>query len=1837
MTTLPAFRFRAARARRALGPLVLAATAVTCDAPTGVRRPVTIALAPQFSLTALDDFAGLAVDKVRLTAIRPPADTLARQTVNFSPDSAQVSARLSVQLSVPEQLLVTLELLAGTTVLFTGQQTVTVNPGLLTPAPPTPVTVGYVGPGAALATLTVGPRDTGITLGGELPFRASAADSAGQPVAQFYTAWRTGSTVHTIDATGRFRAGNARGTVWVVARTPNGVTDSTRVTVNPAPTQIQVVSGDGQSGTALGALAQPLVVRVLAADNLPVAGVPVRFEVSGGGTAAPALVATDTLGLAAAVITAGTLLGAQSVTVSAPGSPSVLFAFTVASPIVPALTLALPAGPLAIGGQAALQVKLNQPAPGGGLTASISSDSAAYVTVAAPGTVSFAAGDTMQSILLTGVAPGVSRLHATAAGFAADSLLVVVLPNIVVLQSGVTVAVGSSDTLHVQILPAAPAGGLAVTLASTDTAILRVSTPTVTIPAGQSDGTATVQGVAAGVAGVTATAAGYAQGGALVTVTSGGGVPAAMTKPAGDGQTAYVNDTVAIRPQVLVSDALGQPVPGVAVLFAVAGGGGTVTGATPTTDPNGLASVGSWTLGGTAGANTLVAALPAFPGVPPVTFTATGTLPPPNIVLAVFGSNVVGRARGGQLDIRLLQAAPAGGLTVTVTSDSTQFLTVGSFGSASATAGFAAGDTIRSLAVFGDSTRTGIARVRASAPGYTSDTLDIPVSQNLISLPATLNVPVSQSVSLPVQISSPAPAGGLPVTVTSSDPAVVTVTTPSVTVPAGQTLANATVQGAALGSATVTATNPNYAPFSTVASVTATLNITQTSLTLNASFGTPFTVQLESGGTPISAPAGGVPLTLTSANPACAAVANTAIEAGFVNTAVPVSYGGSATLPCSTYIVVAGPAGFTGDSVLANVQVQPLANVNVMNVGAGLQRGQTGALGAANHGGTTVRVTSANPSLFVVAAADSTPGAAFVDIPVLVNQTNFTFYVQALDTITADSAVIRAAAPGFVTDSAMVRVYTAVYDIIFLNASGTSRAADDVFQVRIGTPASPTGGISTEDVRRAGGAALAVTVVNDSVGVGTLVTSAGSSDSVTIPLVPRGSRTGGSVATGGVAFDYLAGGVTTVRARIAGLRGVTGSTATVTVTAPVVTPSAATIGAGLQRAASVSLTAAAVLGDTLTLVTSRPGVAMLSATDTAVGVDTLVVALAAGATGFTYYVQGVDTVTADSVTVTATVPGYTPGAAANIRVFRPVFDIIFLNASATSRTADDPFQVRIGTPSSPTGGISTEDVIRAGGAPRTVSVVNDSAGVGTLVTSGGPADSVTVAIAARQSRSPSTVATGGVAFDYLAGGVTTVRASIPGFRVLSTGSQTVTVSAPVVTASAVTIGAGLQRAASVSLGAAAVAGDTLRIAPSTTGVLLLSTTDTTVGNDTLVVALTPGVTFYTYYAQGLDSITADSVTLTATIPTYTAAAPAKARVFTAVYDIIFLNGSANSLTANDAFQVRIGTPSSATGGISTEDVIRAGGATRTATLTSSASTVAQLVTVSRTGDTATVPVAPRTSRSPGTLGTGGVELEYLTTGVTVIRADIPGFRAITTSLGDTVTVTAPTITVGAVTIGAGLQQSVSASLAASQHGGVNVVVKSLNPAVALIAPDATTPGADSIVVFLANGSSTVSYYVQGVESQAGAVTIRVSAPGFVDGSGTATVVQPSVDVIFLAASGSAAATADDPFQVRVGWSNVPNTSMSQEQAVRAGAPGPLTVTLGSSNPAAGLLKTTAGSPAGDSAVTVQIAVGQARSPSAVATGGVAFDFVGQGITFVLPAIPGYIAVPPGGYQVNVGP
>src|SRR5689334_661790 len=81
------------------------------------------------------------------------------------------------------------------------------------------------------------------------------------------------------------------------------------------------------------------------------------------------------------------------------------------------------------------------------------------------------------------------------------------------------------------------------------------------------------------------------------------GTPTQLLIAAGDNQKALVNTPVSGVVCVVVKDAANAPVSGVTVTWGNITGGGSLTGATQTTDANGVATLGGWTLGPAAGVN----------------------------------------------------------------------------------------------------------------------------------------------------------------------------------------------------------------------------------------------------------------------------------------------------------------------------------------------------------------------------------------------------------------------------------------------------------------------------------------------------------------------------------------------------------------------------------------------------------------------------------------------------------------------------------------------------------------------------------------------------------------------------------------------------------------------------------------------------------------------------------------------------------------------------------------------------------------------------------------------------------------------------------------------------------------------------------------------------------------------------------------------------------------------------------------------------------------------------------------------------------------------------------
>jgi adhesin/invasin len=124
----------------------------------------------------------------------------------------------------------------------------------------------------------------------------------------------------------------------------------------------------------------------------------------------------------------------------------------------------------------------------------------------------------------------------------------------------------------------------------------------------------------------------------VFSATAQAGPPVSMVAVSLTAQVAPAGSNVGDPPSVIVRDAAGIGVSGLAVTFTVTAGGGSVVGSPATTNASGIATLTSWRLGPASGLNTVTA---TAAGLPTVTFNATGSAGSPATVVAQAGNNQV--------------------------------------------------------------------------------------------------------------------------------------------------------------------------------------------------------------------------------------------------------------------------------------------------------------------------------------------------------------------------------------------------------------------------------------------------------------------------------------------------------------------------------------------------------------------------------------------------------------------------------------------------------------------------------------------------------------------------------------------------------------------------------------------------------------------------------------------------------------------------------------------------------------------------------------------------------------------------------------------------------------------------------------------------------------------------------------------------------------------------------------------------------------------------------------------------------------------------------------------
>jgi trimeric autotransporter adhesin len=808
-------------------------------------------------------------------------------------------------------------------------------------------------------------------------------------------------------------------------------------------------------------------------------------------------------------------------------------------------------------------------------------------------------------------------------------------PTMSFTGSPLTISAGSTGTLTLNLSTPAPAGGLTVNLNSSNTGVATVPA-TVSFAAGAASVPVTVTGVAAGgPVTITASASGLANATASVTVqvSRSIGVPALTSMGLGQSSAFTVTLSAAAPAGGLTVNLASSDTTKVTVPASVTIAAGATT---PATQPQvtgagiGSTSVTASAIGYTPGVGTVTVSAP--------TMSFTGS---PLIIVAGTTGNLTLNLAGGQ--------APAGGLTVNLTSDTPGVATV------PATVTFAAGATSAGVTVTG--VAQGSATITASATGIASATASVTVNASGGPTIAISGASVGQNLqtSVILSVSPPAPSGGLNVKVTSQDatkllvaghPTDTGVQQVTFTVPQGlSTISGVYLQGlvstgtvmitaSALGyqsgSATITLTPSGFLMTGPggAASLTTNVGSANSTLTLTA-------VRLDSSlhfaeNQQVSGSLASTAVNVSNSNPSAGTVASPVTFAGGDSAAITLF---TPNAVGSTTLTAVAPTGFStpasGNSVAVTVNPPTLVPSNV-TVGKNLET-TANVTGATS--GLQITVTSNNPSLLLFSTTPTGAGSASIMVTVPVGQNaSPDFYVYGLGT--SGSVTYTATASGFAPATGTVTLAPSGFVIAGPGGIGaanfTATTANTNINVFAALLDSSGNFVATQSL--AGGMSASVNVTSAMTGVGTISTSPvtipGGSNGATTQFVRGSAGSSDLTVNTPPGFNTPAATYTKVTATVLGM-GFSLSC------------DQATIGQNLEMACTVTVASAGGLSVTLT--SNNASLLLLSPTPTAVGSASIMVTIPAGMTSASYYAQALSA--SGTATHTASASGFTPGTA----------------------------------------------------------------------------------------------------------------------------------------------------------------------------------------------------------------------------------------------------------------------------------------------------------------------------------------------------------------------------------------------------------------------------------------------------------------------------------------------------------------------------------------------------------------------------------------------------------------
>ncbi|WP_083098510.1 beta strand repeat-containing protein, partial [Pseudophaeobacter leonis] len=458
--------------------------------------------------------------------------------------------------------------------------------------------------GAALEALVTdagGNPVSGITVNFAAPGAgASAVLSAASAVTN-------ASGVASVTATANATAGG-----YSVTASSAGLANASFGLTNAAVSSgsLAVSTGDGQSTAVSTAFGTAIAVLVTNGSGNPASGVTVSFSAPGAGASAvlsaPSAV-SNASGIASVTATANTTVGSYTVTASAAGRADASFALTntvgVAANIVVSsgdgqsatvsdgFGTALAALVTDAAGNPMANGTVSFAAPGAGASAVLSaatavSDAAGIAAVTA--TANATAGSYTVTASATGLATGASfgltNSAGAAAGFAVstgDGQTAAISTEFGAALTALVTDAGGYPVSGVTVSFAAPGSGASAVLSASSAVSNAAGIASVTATANATLGSYTVTARASGFADVN------------FALTNSAGVAASLALSTGDSQSTEISTSFDTALAALVTDAAGNPVPGVTVSFAAPGAGASaeLSAATAVTNAAGIAKV----------------------------------------------------------------------------------------------------------------------------------------------------------------------------------------------------------------------------------------------------------------------------------------------------------------------------------------------------------------------------------------------------------------------------------------------------------------------------------------------------------------------------------------------------------------------------------------------------------------------------------------------------------------------------------------------------------------------------------------------------------------------------------------------------------------------------------------------------------------------------------------------------------------------------------------------------------------------------------------------------------------------------------------------------------------------------------------------------------------------------------------------------------------------------------------------------------------------------------------------------------------------------------------------